>query len=304
MRIRGFVLALAWWWGASCATAQPQTTLPTEGVAPSLAYAVVDPSGVEHYLMGTLHARPADQAQLSAWHQALLERAAVLVLEVDPSEMNTSSEQQLWLRWALLNARVLDELLDAELRSLLKQRLRQIGLSAEQVQVFQPWAVEVLIATVRAFLLGLRPEAGVDRVLHQHALARGTPILSLEDRSSQWQALASAPWEDQLHSLRRTLKDGWEEAEATLHALVDLYGRGDARGLSALLERIQREDPSLHARLVVKRNRAMADRLVELAREGRPLLVAVGAAHLFGEQGLPNLLRQRGWRVRPLPTAD
>lgn len=54
-------------------------------------------------------------------------------------------------------------------------------------------------------------------------------------------------------------------------------------------------------RLLTERNAAMAARLdVVLSRPGFHF-VAIGAGHLLGEDGVPALLRARGWTVAPCP---
>jgi uncharacterized protein YbaP (TraB family) len=53
----------------------------------------------------------------------------------------------------------------------------------------------------------------------------------------------------------------------------------------------------LQDKLIVRRNRLMAERLQPYLQEGN-VFVAVGALHLPGEAGLLNLLQQRGYTVR------
>ena len=51
------------------------------------------------------------------------------------------------------------------------------------------------------------------------------------------------------------------------------------------------------ARLNDARNPAMAERIAALHGEGRRVFAAVGALHMTGAQGLPRLLRERGFTV-------
>jgi uncharacterized protein YbaP (TraB family) len=52
----------------------------------------------------------------------------------------------------------------------------------------------------------------------------------------------------------------------------------------------------LEGRLIVERNRRMADRLRPLLRRGNAFIV-VGALHLSGEQGVLSLLANAGYQV-------
>ena len=59
-------------------------------------------------------------------------------------------------------------------------------------------------------------------------------------------------------------------------------------------------DPELREALLVGRNRAWTQPLLEaLKARGKPL-VAVGTAHLVGPDGLVALLQERGYTVSPL----
>jgi uncharacterized protein YbaP (TraB family) len=65
-------------------------------------------------------------------------------------------------------------------------------------------------------------------------------------------------------------------------------------------------DPRLQAHFeqvgVIERNHTMVRRALPWLQEGG-LLIAVGALHLPGEQGLVELLRDQGMTVTPLITA-
>jgi uncharacterized protein YbaP (TraB family) len=53
-------------------------------------------------------------------------------------------------------------------------------------------------------------------------------------------------------------------------------------------------------KLIYARNQLFFDRIMGLAN-GNNLFIAVGASHLGGGNGLLNLFREAGYRLKPLP---
>lgn len=79
--------------------------------------------------------------------------------------------------------------------------------------------------------------------------------------------------------------------------ILKLYLDGDINGLDKLMRAGLAVYPDLYEDLIVGRNYTMADGIDTLAQEHR-LFIAVGAGHLAGEEGIINLLRKKGYRVR------
>jgi uncharacterized protein YbaP (TraB family) len=57
-------------------------------------------------------------------------------------------------------------------------------------------------------------------------------------------------------------------------------------------------DPGLREALQLARNRAWDRRIEQILADGEKPFIAVGAAHMFGSQGLPVLLATHGYTVR------
>ena len=88
-----------------------------------------------------------------------------------------------------------------------------------------------------------------------------------------------------------------EAAQAASDSLVAAYRRQDLEAIGRLLARGMREAYS--ERMVDARNRAWAAVLVPEMR-CRSVLVAVGAGHLVGPEGLLAMLRSAGFDVSPV----
>lgn len=89
-----------------------------------------------------------------------------------------------------------------------------------------------------------------------------------------------------------------------------LYLDGNIESIEKLLRANLKWDPLYFERLITKRNGVMADGIDSLMKSG-PLFISIGSGHLAGDKGVINLLRSKGYQLRPVisvyskePTAD
>jgi uncharacterized protein YbaP (TraB family) len=86
-------------------------------------------------------------------------------------------------------------------------------------------------------------------------------------------------------------------------AIVEAWLRGDSERLAelALLGSGEGEEAeAFHRAMYLERNRKMAGRIAELIDRGGEWFVVIGAAHMVGDEGIPALLAERGYRVRQI----
>ena len=79
--------------------------------------------------------------------------------------------------------------------------------------------------------------------------------------------------------------------------LLQVYLRGDINRLLVIIRKEMRQTKSAYERIIVKRNYNMADGIDTLCRQ-KSLFIAIGAGHLAGNEGVIQLLRQKGYHVR------
>ncbi len=102
--------------------------------------------------------------------------------------------------------------------------------------------------------------------------------------------------------LLQTLEDSVEISD-TIDEMIRAWRYGDIAALeSGLLESIAGH-PELHEALVTQRNRRWVTQIRELLDDNDDYLIIVGALHLVGDEGVPELLAAGGLQVSQLNEA-
>ncbi|HEV3412139.1 MAG TPA: TraB/GumN family protein [Puia sp.] len=124
------------------------------------------------------------------------------------------------------------------------------------------------------------------------------PINGLETAAFQASLFDSIPYAKQAKELVDYIDSADQNKEMT-RQLADLYVKQDLDGIQALSDK---DDPGMDEYmdlLLYDRNRKWARILDNLLPE-KSLLIAVGAGHLPGKQGVIELLRKEGYTVEPV----
>ncbi len=100
------------------------------------------------------------------------------------------------------------------------------------------------------------------------------------------------------NSARSRFTKKLKPGETLNDVLEDAYRKGNLDLIDSLT-RIMNPSRNYRRYLLYERNKNMAARFEEITGE-RALFAAVGAAHLPGEKGLINILREKGYSVRPV----
>ena len=195
----------------------------------------------------------------------------------------------------------LETLLTPDQTARLRDAAAHYRMPVSMVSRFKPWGAMILFSLPPAE--HLRVAAGqkpLDEALRAQAEAAGKTVLGLETVEEQIEALDGMTDADQLLLLASTLEQAGE-IERLFATLRDAYLARDLVAVYDLLNAAKGNDGSgvfarLEQRLVVARNRRMVDRMGSLLQQGNAF-VAVGALHLPGEQGILQLLADRGYRV-------
>ena len=261
-----------------------------------LLYEIASADGaVEGWMVGTIHALPTGTQWRTPTIAMIIDEADVLLVEVaalnDRAAMaGIFAELSRTPGQPAIERRVPENLAPA-----LEDLLDRAELGSGDFSSLETWAAALMLAQVSA--VG-DPANGIDRALIREF--DGRTLRELEGAQRQLSIFDRLPEAQQRKLLAAVVTEA-DGSKAQAAKLQRAWLTGDI----AVLEQATRTgilaDPDLRQALLINRNRDWVATIVPmLEHEPRPL-IAVGAAHLVGAEGLATMLETRGYRVRRLP---
>jgi uncharacterized protein YbaP (TraB family) len=247
------------------------------------------------YLFGTMHVLCADDASLSDSLKAVIAHCDELYFEINLSDMSGMMNAMKYMR--MNDSKKLSDLLDTAAYKKVKTYFSKHAavLPFGMLERFKPLLVSSLIEEEN---LACKTTDGMEMMIMKELHPYNKPVNGLETVEFQAGLFDSIPYEQQAKDLVNYIDSAEEYKKMTLE-LSDLYKKQDLDQIDLLTSK---GDPAMSGYmdlLLYDRNRRWAKAL-DTILPGKSLLVAVGAAHLPGENGVINLLKKKGYILRPV----
>lgn len=264
----------------------------------------IDHRGHTCYLFGTVHVGQAAFYPLEPQVTRALHEAGTIALEIDVR--NTTAFQQAILRHGLYqDQQTIDAHLPADSLVRLKSALQRAGIPYESVARMKPWMIANLLIVQAMARSGFPAEQGLELYFLSVAEKERKNILGLETADYQlslFNHLNEAQQKEYLEETLHDLDDG--SAIEKSAELIRAWSQADSRKMEALKQQILNDESAssrfIEEILLNQRNPGMADKVEALMNNDTHAFVAVGALHLIGKNSIPDLLKQRGYRVTKL----
>jgi uncharacterized protein YbaP (TraB family) len=256
------------------------------------------------YLFGTVHVGTRALYPLSPQVEQAFAASRALALEANPLDQK---EVLAAMEYAMYTPQDdLSKHISPQLYERVKGLAPRIGLPIEYARQMKPHMLAMTLAMMEIQRLGYDAALGVDVHFARRATESGMTILELESMRGQMQLfdqLAPDLQEGMLQMTVDSIKEGSVEPE--MAALLAAWATGDTAGIAATIQRETENLPEpvaqeLQAVIYDRRNAAMAEQIAGYLAGEDPVFVAVGAGHLTGDSGIPELLKRRGFSVRRL----
>lgn len=274
----------------------------------------LDKPGIEpNFVLGTFHVSDPRIVGMPEPARQPFERAKVLIVESDEILDQKAASARLFAEPGLMmlpGTKTLKDFMSPDDAKVLGDSLMARGIPLLSVQKMQPWLVTSMLALSTCELgRKARGEPFLDMKLALDAKAAGKTVMGVETMVEQLKAMTSLPTEFHVKSLVQIARNQ-DLALDMMETVTQLYLQGKASLImpaSLVLDPQQSAGDvaamaKFEAELIVKRNYHMADRAAETLDKGS-VFMAVGAAHLYGEEGLITLLEKKGFKATPIPVA-
>lgn len=278
--------------------------LPAEAATRQLAFGqgllwrVERADGPASHIFGTMHSAASEILDLPPAVEAAFGAARSLTLEV---VMDSATQTAMTQSMLLFDGRRLEQITGPQRLQRLVKAGSRYGLAREQIQMFRPWALMVFFSVPPSeYLRQSTGQPPLDQMLQNRAAEKGLPLYSLETIEEQIMVFAGLAERDLMEMLDLTVALN-DQIEPLFVTMKKAYLASDTGTLHRLKDEMSADTPAAvrdlyDNRLIHDRNRTMADRMADRLEEGRAF-IAIGALHLAGEQGVLNLLVQRGYKV-------
>lgn len=263
-------------------------------------------------LVGTYHLDdPRHQAMLDRLAPHLADATALLV-EAGPEEeaalqADVAANPE---RLLIVSGPTLPETLPEADWKRLSEELRARSLPPFMAAKMRPWYVMVMLSIPACQFAQAQAANGLDKQLIARAQAAGLPVIAVEPWNTIFTIFDGMADTDQQALLMQAV-DAAAAGDDMAVTLADNYFAGENRllwefskldaiarsGLSP--EQAERDFALMEEAMMTRRNRAWIAPIEAAAAKG-PVVVAVGALHLSGEEGVLNLLARNGWTLSPL----
>ena len=183
----------------------------------------------------------------------------------------------------------------------LKKEIDKIGLPPELFYKQKPWLLSLTLESLKLIESGYNPEYGIDKYFLSKAAGK-KKIIELESVDYQINLLSGLNDSEQELFLLYALKD-IQTLVQDADSIVRAWKSGDAKLMDSIIRESSFGDDRfypIYDKFVVQRNKNITSVIEGFLKAKGTYFVVVGAAHLLGEKGIIQLLKEKGYAIEQM----
>lgn len=251
----------------------------------------------EIWLFGTVHILNPTLTWRTDKIDAAIRAADTLVTEANVNELTPSDQQALVMRYGVNSSGTsfLNQLSPEGLDNF-KGVVQSLGMPTNAINQFaglRPWLAAITVQVLQTQARGGSQDAGVDKILWQQARRDGKRLAYLETAEEQMQVFGRLTEEQELFFFEESMRQMLEQPDL-LDQIVGDWMAGAPEALAEKMQAAMIGQDALYAAMLTDRNTNWADQIEDMLAGDGKIFIAVGAAHLAGEDSVQDLLAARG----------
>ena len=262
-------------------------------------------------VIGTMHIYDPRLEPLRDRLSSTITNADLVMLEATPEEEAKLQEMIVTDpgRLFIVDGPTLPEMLDADTWGLIADAARQRNIPPFMAAKMQPWYLSLMLAippcAMDDMVSGVR---GLDQMITQTAEAAGVPMQAVEPFTTLFDIFKNDSIDEQVDMLRVNMLSPAVQQQMFV-AMLDRYFAEDVGRLWELSRVAMSDIPGLdpteaaavfaemQEALLDTRNRNWIPVIMAATQTHDNIVVAVGAAHLIGKDGVLQLMQNEGWTL-------
>lgn len=251
----------------------------------------------ELYIGGTIHVLSQSDYPLPSAFDDAYKKSSKLVFETDIGvSQDPAFAQAMMQRMMLTDGQTLKDVLRPDVYAQLEKFSAERGMPMMMLDGMRPVMAVLTLTFIKLQRMGMT-DTGVDGFYYQRAKADNKIIGKLETNAEQLDFLTNMGKGREDDFVLYSLRD-LKNIESIMADLKSAWRSGDHRKLAALsLDSMQREFPQIYQQLLIDRNQKWLPKIESMLGDPGTELVLVGALHLVGDEGVLQLLRNKGYRI-------
>jgi uncharacterized protein YbaP (TraB family) len=268
------------------------------------------PGQAPDWLLGTMHLADPRVTDLPPEAKAAFAAADTVILESDEILDQKAASLKLFAKPELMmfsDNKSITDYLSPEDKAVLEKGLLARGIPLGSVVKMKPYIIASMVSLSTCELSRkAKGAAFLDMKLAVEGKAAGKQIKGVETLQEQLEAMAGLPMDFHVRSLVSAVRYPQYTADM-METTLQLYLRGQIGLVFPAGAYFAPEKKSgdfkdmalFEEKLITERNYHMADRADPMLAKGN-VFMAVGALHLIGDQGVVELLREKGYTATPI----
>ncbi|MEH0156904.1 TraB/GumN family protein [Limibacter armeniacum] len=245
------------------------------------------------YLYGTFHIKDKRVFQFNDSLMNKLESCEAYAGEVS---IELDSMQQLMRAILLPEGKSLKDFYSDKEYKIIKtyfEKLEKEGKSIAPFAALEKMKPFALLGIISSEYGNSEMESAMDEYLWNLAKSKGKEMKGVESISEQLNAFEKLPPQIVVEAIEEHEKSGKQ-----IEKMIEYYSDENIEKLHDLIQKDK--TAALYAEeLLDKRNEVMAERIAKMT-DTQPTFITIGAGHLAGKTGVLQLLKKKGYKVRPI----